>query len=111
MGFSSLGPLNFVIIAAIHPHKRQSFYFLSICVPPQPYELTGHIQARYMFGVWQFEFEDLGVVVVGHDLGELQINEALVAAGEGLCHRKGGFCNFSRLRGISGSLLVVASEE
>ena len=63
-----------------------------------------------MLGVGQFELEDLGVVVVGHDLGELQINEALVAAGESLCHRNGGFCSFNRLRAISGGLLVVSKE-
>lgn len=61
-----------------------------------------------MFGIGQFKLQDLGVAVVRDDFGELQVNEALIATGEGLCCGNGSFC--SRLGSI-GSDLLVASQE
>ena len=63
-----------------------------------------------MLGIGQFEFEDLGIVVVWDYFCKFQVDKALVATSEGLRSGHGGLCVLGRF-GSSVSGRFFASEE
>ena len=54
--------------------------------------LTCHVKAAHGIRVGELESEFLGVVVESDDINELQVNEALISASEGLGSSRGRCC-------------------
>lgn len=105
-----IGTLEFGDDRSYAPKLVSLSTLFTTCLSQCPNRLTSNIQTRDMFRVRQVELEDLGIVVVVDDLGELQINEALVAAGESLRHGGSSLCISGRLSGCSGSSLAASEE-